>query len=932
NANIVLESSQDEIYKHSTSQVIKKTWYGKKKSTETYTQSQYGTAVPTTILAKNISLKAAGDIDFYSTLMKANSGNVNITGENLYFLTSNNYANSTSTTKKNSSILGIPLNKSKTTSSRSQISQLPVKLVGDYLSTESKNDTVFVGTEFDYMKNASVKAGGQIAFLGASETISQALKVEKSNIVWQSMQDKGSITETTKLPNFNGPIPPTFKASGGLIVQVPIISNKNNDIRAEVINLANQPGNEYLKGFIARKDVNWEAVKLAQENWDYKSQGLTAAGAAIIVIIVTIATMGSGTAAAAGAAGGTAASGTTVGLGASMIGTAGVTTTAAGAIVPSTLGVMANAAVTSLATQASISLINNGGDISKTLKDLGSKETVKNLATSVVTAGALSTVGGLDWMEKLKDMGTDPNLLVNLAGRTGGAIVEAGLSAGISSSINGGSLTDNLQGMLLSSFATALQGSLASKIGKELGGMNKTDFENILHKIAHLAAGCVAGAIQKQCESGAIGAGIGEFVAEFMPAASGNGVYSDDEKERVLAVGKILAAGVAGITGYDVNVASSSANTALLNNALSKTDVDVLIQNLKSCKNESQCRNEIQKAVLKSNYNQSNAVNCLSLLCSDNLEQAISGYNQLRGFIASGKFSGDNLKLLNNLLTQSTKDITLQINRLPQVQAYLNSPWTPPTKQQMAQIVIDILPMTSDPSAIYSIITGKAVVTQEEVSRFYAAVGLILPITIGRSLTKAEIAGLKQSSQNPLSGTVSIKDLPALPKSAQNFVIEQTAQSKYTKLLYEAKNDPSLGTWSASKIGQKGEEIAVQLVKGSGFTDVISIQNASGNGIDIIAKNPQGNYVYLEVKTSAVGKIGSLSKRQEDMNFFVNDILTNAAAKTGRYINISDTVNAQAKIMLTKYKQQKAVGNIYGAAIGVDLKNAQILISSWTNK
>ncbi|MFW1673084.1 DUF637 domain-containing protein [Acinetobacter baumannii] len=932
NANIVLESSQDEIYKHSTSQVIKKTWYGKKKSTETYTQSQYGTAVPTTILAKNISLKAAGDIDFYSTLMKANSGNVNITGENLYFLTSNNYANSTSTTKKNSSILGIPLNKSKTTSSRSQISQLPVKLVGDYLSTESKNDTVFVGTEFDYMKNASVKAGGQIAFLGASETISQALKVEKSNIVWQSMQDKGSITETTKLPNFNGPTPPTFKASGGLIVQVPIISNKNNDIRAEVINLANQPGNEYLKGFIARKDVNWEAVKLAQENWDYKSQGLTAAGAAIIVIIVTIATMGSGTAAAAGAAGGTAASGTTVGLGASMIGTAGVTTTAAGAIVPSTLGVMANAAVTSLATQASISLINNGGDISKTLKDLGSKETVKNLATSVVTAGALSTVGGLDWMEKLKDMGTDPNLLVNLAGRTGGAIVEAGLSAGISSSINGGSLTDNLQGMLLSSFATALQGSLASKIGKELGGMNKTDFENILHKIAHLAAGCVAGAIQKQCESGAIGAGIGEFVAEFMPAASGNGVYSDDEKERVLAVGKILAAGVAGITGYDVNVASSSANTALLNNALSKTDVDVLIQNLKSCKNESQCRNEIQKAVLKSNYNQSNAVNCLSLLCSDNLEQAISGYNQLRGFIASGKFSGDNLKLLNNLLTQSTKDITLQINRLPQVQAYLNSPWTPPTKQQMAQIVIDILPMTSDPSAIYSIITGKAVVTQEEVSRFYAAVGLILPITIGRSLTKAEIAGLKQSSQNPLSGTVSIKDLPALPKSAQNFVIEQTAQSKYTKLLYEAKNDPSLGTWSTSKIGQKGEEIAVQLVKGSGFTDVISIQNASGNGIDIIAKNPQGNYVYLEVKTSAVGKIGSLSKRQEDMNFFVNDILTNAAAKTGRYVNISDTVNAQAKIMLTKYKQQKAVGNIYGAAIGVDLKNAQILISSWTNK
>lgn len=945
--NIIFDVAVESGYDKSTTTETKKKWYGKKTTTTTVNTSNKSEGVSVNINAKNINIKSKEQntkemtgknrtsIDMYSSQFTATDGKISIqAGGDLNFLTALDVEQNTDDITKKSSFLGVKLNKSKTTATRNIQAELPATLKADYIGTKSGLDTRLKSPEFEYLSGATIEAGGVISLESASNVVEQTLKRDKNSVVWQSMQDKGSITETATLPSFNGPVLPIFKAAGGLSVQVPISEKDVNkvELRDTILDLSKKPGNEYLKELVNRKDVDWQTVLLTQKDWDYKSQGLTAAGAAIIVIIVTIVTMGSGTAAAAGAAGGTAASGTTVGLGASMIGTAGVTTTAAGAIVPSTLGVMANAAVTSLATQASVSLINNGGDISKTLKDLGSKETVKNLATSVVTAGALSTVGGLDWMEKLKDMGTDPNLLVNLAGRTGGAIIEAGLSAGISTSINGGSLTDNLQGMLLSSFATALQGSLASKIGKELGGMNKTDFENILHKIAHLAAGCVAGAIQKQCESGAIGAGIGEFVAEFMPAASGNGVYSDDEKERILAVGKILAAGVAGITGYDVNVASSSANTALLNNALSKTDVDVLIQNLKSCKNESQCRNEIQKAVLKSNYNQSNAVNCLSLLCSDNLEQAISGYNQLRGFIASGKFSGDNLKLLNTLLTQSTKDITLQINRLPQVQAYLNSPWTPPTKQQMAQIVIDILPMTSDPSAIYSIITGKAVVTQEEVSRFYAAVGLILPITIGRSLTKAEIAGLKQSSQNPLSGTVSIKDLPALPKSAQNFVIEQTAQSKYIKLLYEAKNDPSLGTWSTSKVGQKGEEIAVQLVKGSGFTDVISIQNASGNGIDIIAKNPQGNYVYLEVKTSAVGKIGSLSKRQEDMNFFVNDILTNAASKTGRYVNISDTVNAQAKTMLTKYKQQKAVGNVYGAAIGVDLKNAQILISSWTNK
>lgn len=80
------------------------------------------------------------------------------------------------------------------------------------------------------------------------------------------MQDKGSITETAQLPSFNGPVAPKFEAKGGLTVQVPVVSGKNNDVTAEILKLSKQPGNEYLKSLIARKDVNWEAVKLAQEN------------------------------------------------------------------------------------------------------------------------------------------------------------------------------------------------------------------------------------------------------------------------------------------------------------------------------------------------------------------------------------------------------------------------------------------------------------------------------------------------------------------------------------------------------------------------------------------------------------------------------------------------------------------------------------------
>lgn len=114
-----------------------------------------------------------------------------------------------------------------------------------------------------------------------------------------------------------------------------------------------------------------------------------------------------------------------------MIGSAGITTTAAGAIVPSTLGAMANAAITSLATQASVGLINNGGDIGKTLKDLGSKDSIKNLAASVVTAGLMSQVGSA--LNLKPDSTLLPDRLANnFASSVGSTLVQTAIKGEIS--------------------------------------------------------------------------------------------------------------------------------------------------------------------------------------------------------------------------------------------------------------------------------------------------------------------------------------------------------------------------------------------------------------------------------------------------------------------------------------------------------------------
>lgn len=258
------------------------------------------------------------------------------------------------------------------------------------------------------------------------------------------------------------------------------------------------------------------------------------AGAALVVIIVTVLTSGAGSAAA-----------TSV-------------TSATGA---ASLGAGAQAAVATLASQASVSLINNGGDISKTLKDLGSKESVRNLAASVVTAGLLKEVSTALKLKPDSALLSD-RLMNNFTDAIGSTLVQT--------SIKGGNLENNLTTALLAGLAGSLQGELASQIGMSLDKVDPNVFEYTLHKIAHAAVGCAAAAATKaSCEAGAIGAGVGEIVAGLMIPDGRTALdLTDVERTRVKDTSKIVAGSVAAFAGYDVNTAANSANVAVENNIL----------------------------------------------------------------------------------------------------------------------------------------------------------------------------------------------------------------------------------------------------------------------------------------------------------------------------------------------------------------------------
>ncbi|MBJ9705365.1 DUF637 domain-containing protein [Acinetobacter calcoaceticus] len=616
NKSILFDAAAEQSYDLTTTTEKKKSWGGlKKKYITTVAESNDTNAASVDISGKNIFIETKkldpsidvknpdNNIDIYSGRFTAEGGKITInSGGNLNFYTVKESSNSNVDTVKKSTFGGIKYNTSKTNTTRTQVSELPATLTADYIGTQSVGGTRLVGTEFDYLKDITIKTGGTLELIAAKTSITELVKKEKNSVVWQSMQDKGSITETAQLPSFNGPILPTFKAAGGLSVQIPISEKDVNkvELRDEILKLANQPGNTYLKELVNRKDVDWQQVLLTQKDWDYKSQGLTGAGAAIIVIIVAVLTYGAGTAligttTAAGAGTTTAAVGTTTAAaaGGGTITTFGgmtlATTTAAGVTTYTTTGIMVNAALTSLASQASVSLINNQGNVTQTLKDLGSKDTVKNLATAVVTAGLMSQVSTALNLKPDSTILSD-RLVNNFTSSVGSTLVQT--------AINGGDLEENLKVALLSGLAGALQGQMAQNIkGLE-------DINYIAHKLAHALAGCIAGAIQGQCQAGAIGGAVGEIVAGFTPPSSGL-LYTEEEKQKILMVGQLTSGIIAAYAGYDVNVASNSANIALTNNAFNEKKVKELLDQAKGYMGEKggQALDAVSRGIAKGDIN-----------------------------------------------------------------------------------------------------------------------------------------------------------------------------------------------------------------------------------------------------------------------------------------------------------------------------------------
>jgi filamentous hemagglutinin len=361
--HIDLEAGQTHKLHQSSSSYTKRSWGGlKKKTYTTYHHREYLTNDPVTITALDIDIQAGNNLNTYGAKFSATRNLTLRAGDAINYYAVFDQQDISDTTYKKSSFAGVKYSSSTTVNSTFKLSGQPTQLQsqGDILSNSGANQ-LLQGTKVSYGGTATFNAGaGEKAradariILEGIKTAATEIRTKESNyVIWQKQVNQGSNVETLALPSFTGPRVPSFSAPGGLSVQIPA-----GEFKSQLTSLSQQPGMGYLNTLAARKDVNWQPVKLAHEKWDYKQVGLTPAGAALLGFAVAMATGGAG---------------------AGLVGTTSTVGTAA-----------ANAAFTSLAAQASITLINNKGDIGKTLKELGSSEMVKNMIIAAGVAGVTS--------------------------------------------------------------------------------------------------------------------------------------------------------------------------------------------------------------------------------------------------------------------------------------------------------------------------------------------------------------------------------------------------------------------------------------------------------------------------------------------------------------------------------------------------------------
>lgn len=481
---------------------------------------------------------------------------------------------------------------------------------GGNLNLLSRDDSTYEASKIEAGKNATLTStNGKVNFLAVKNTtFEQTVSTSKGFYIKQA--NKGYSEGKWVLPSVYAGGKLTVDAASGISADV---KTKNGQaLQGAITALGVQPGTEWLKGLNTRNDVQWNEVKDAYDSWNYKSQSLNPAVAAVIAIAAAAVTAGTSLATIAGT---TAVSAT------------GVTGATASAAVYGS----AYAGMTSLVSQAAVALVENQGNLSKTLKSLGSSSSVKSLATSMVIGGALA---GFDKVMNIDVPPDKAKLPVLVRNEDWGKVVQrvAGqsvISSSLNTTINGGSFKDNLTNALLANIGSQVQAEGAGLIGDNgevLGVAGKSVSHAVLAGIsAEIGRGDGKGAAAGALAAEMAAITLGDIFVE--PATRNNQIQSAGR-----IIGAITGAAVTNSSG-GANSGANAAENVLRYNFLMHDEPARMAKKLADCKGSSGCETGVRKEMAQlSAQNEKQFESCRVSGNGDCINEMLAGISGASGY------------------------------------------------------------------------------------------------------------------------------------------------------------------------------------------------------------------------------------------------------------------------------------------------------------
>ncbi|WP_236481738.1 filamentous hemagglutinin N-terminal domain-containing protein [Pseudomonas syringae] len=444
----------------------------------------------------SVALQAGQNLAVISSRITAGKEAYLVAGENLDILAAQDSDYSLYDKKKKGSFGAKKTKRDEITDVKNIGSEITT---GGDLLLSSGGDQKYQAAKLESGKDLTIESGGAVTFEGVKDLKQESHEKSKSDLAWNSSKGKGNTDETLRQSELVAKGEVAIKAADGLKIDLKQIDQKSVSETIDSMVQAD-PSLAWLKDAEARGDVDWRKVQEVHESFKYSHSGLGAGAVLAIMIIVTALTAGAASAALGSAAGATAGSGTAM---------AAAGTSAAGAATAAGWGNVAlTAVVTSAASGAAVSTINNKGNLGAVVKDMTSSDALKGYAISGVTAGMTSGYFD-DWTGTTTDPLTG-KVTTNLSTWKGIGQFAAnqGLQNGTSTALSkimgqGGDLGDALQSTLFNTLAAASFHAVGDYVPAADGSLQKT-------AVHAMVGGLLAQVSGGDFKTGALAAGANE--------------------------------------------------------------------------------------------------------------------------------------------------------------------------------------------------------------------------------------------------------------------------------------------------------------------------------------------------------------------------------------------------------------------------------------